>query len=119
MENEQVADHQQEAVLRTVHAEMIRKVYEVDPLVCPPCGGRTKVVSENMVSSEEGGGVDPFGRSWRRSDQQSDCRSLTSDSEFLTVADGRIILSLWWEGLITSVMPAVSCRAKKRNSWQK
>ena len=26
-------------------AEMIRKVYEVDPLVCPRCGGRMKVVS--------------------------------------------------------------------------
>jgi len=26
-------------------AEIIRKVYEVDPLVCPPCGGRMKVIS--------------------------------------------------------------------------
>jgi len=26
-------------------AEMIRKVYEVDPLICPRCGGRMKVVS--------------------------------------------------------------------------
>jgi hypothetical protein len=26
-------------------AEMIRKVYEVDPLVCPRCGGRMKVVA--------------------------------------------------------------------------
>jgi hypothetical protein len=25
-------------------AEMIRKVYEVDPMVCPKCGGRMKVV---------------------------------------------------------------------------
>jgi len=24
---------------------MIRKVYEVDPLVCPKCGGRMKVVT--------------------------------------------------------------------------
>jgi len=26
-------------------AEMIRKVYEVDPLVCPLCGGTMKVIS--------------------------------------------------------------------------
>ena len=26
-------------------AEMIRKVYEVDPMVCPKCGGRMKVVA--------------------------------------------------------------------------
>jgi len=26
-------------------AEMIRKVYEVDPMVCPRCGGRMKVIS--------------------------------------------------------------------------
>jgi len=26
-------------------AEMIRKVYEVDPLVCPQCGGRMKVIA--------------------------------------------------------------------------
>ena len=26
-------------------AEMIRKVYEVDPLVCPKCGGRMKIVA--------------------------------------------------------------------------
>jgi hypothetical protein len=26
-------------------AEMIRKVYEVDPMVCPQCGGQMKVVS--------------------------------------------------------------------------
>ena len=26
-------------------AEMIRKVYEVDPLVCPRCGGRMRVVA--------------------------------------------------------------------------
>jgi acetone carboxylase gamma subunit len=26
-------------------AEMIRKVYEVDPLVCPQCGGTMKVVA--------------------------------------------------------------------------
>jgi len=28
-----------------VRAEMIRKVYEVDPLVCPQCGGQMKVIS--------------------------------------------------------------------------
>jgi hypothetical protein len=26
-------------------AEMIRKVYEVDPLVCPECGGQMKVIA--------------------------------------------------------------------------
>lgn len=26
-------------------AELIRKVYEVDPLVCPRCGGRMRVVA--------------------------------------------------------------------------
>jgi len=26
-------------------AEMIRKVYEVDPLICPSCGGRMRIVS--------------------------------------------------------------------------
>jgi hypothetical protein len=26
-------------------AEMIRKVYEVDPLCCPTCGGRMRIVS--------------------------------------------------------------------------
>jgi len=25
---------------------MIRKVYEVDPMVCPKCGSRMKVVAE-------------------------------------------------------------------------
>jgi hypothetical protein len=26
-------------------AEMIRKIYEVDPLICPRCGGRMRVVA--------------------------------------------------------------------------
>jgi len=26
-------------------AEMVRKVYEVDPLICPSCGGQMKVIS--------------------------------------------------------------------------
>ncbi len=26
-------------------AEMIRKVYEVDPLLCPSCGGQMKIIS--------------------------------------------------------------------------
>jgi transposase len=26
-------------------AEMIRKVYEVDPMVCPQCGGTMKVIA--------------------------------------------------------------------------
>jgi len=25
-------------------AEMIRKVYEVDPLICPSCGGQMKII---------------------------------------------------------------------------
>ena len=33
------------AILSKGWAEMIRKVYEVDPLVCPRCGGRMKVVA--------------------------------------------------------------------------
>jgi len=32
-------------VLSRGWAEMIRKVYETDPLLCPKCGGRMKVVS--------------------------------------------------------------------------
>ena len=26
-------------------AEMIRRVYEVDPLICPSCGGRMRIIS--------------------------------------------------------------------------
>ena len=26
-------------------AEMIRKVYEIDPLICPQCGGRMTIIS--------------------------------------------------------------------------
>ncbi len=26
-------------------AEMIRKVYEVDPLICPSCGGKMSIIS--------------------------------------------------------------------------
>ena len=26
-------------------AEMIRKVYEADPLICPSCGGRMRIIS--------------------------------------------------------------------------
>ena len=38
------------ALIRKPHrglrsAEMIRKAYEVDPLVCPKCGGRMKIVA--------------------------------------------------------------------------
>jgi len=32
------------AALRRRWAEMIRRVYEVDPLVCPRCGGEMRVV---------------------------------------------------------------------------
>ena len=31
--------------LNTGWAEMIRKVCEVDPMVCPKCGGRMKVIA--------------------------------------------------------------------------
>ena len=40
-------------------AEMIRKVYEVDPLLCPSCGGRPpppRVVQQDLlVAAEESG----------------------------------------------------------------
>ena len=26
-------------------AEMIRKVYQIDPLICPQCGGRMRIIS--------------------------------------------------------------------------
>jgi hypothetical protein len=32
-------------------AEMIRKVYEVDPMICPRCGGRMKAVPGCRISS--------------------------------------------------------------------
>jgi len=32
-------------VLSKGWAEMIRKVYEVDPLCCPTCGGRMRIIS--------------------------------------------------------------------------
>jgi len=32
-------------VLSRGWAEMIRKVYEINPLICPKCGGQMKVIS--------------------------------------------------------------------------
>ncbi|OGD16427.1 MAG: hypothetical protein A2V76_08985 [Candidatus Aminicenantes bacterium RBG_16_63_14] len=32
-------------------AAMIRKVYEVDPMICSKCGGRMKVVIEEKANS--------------------------------------------------------------------
>ena len=32
-------------------AEMIRKVYEIDPLVCPECGGHMKITLSSTRSS--------------------------------------------------------------------
>jgi hypothetical protein len=32
-------------------AEMIRKVYEVDPMICPRCGGRMRAVPGRRISS--------------------------------------------------------------------
>ena len=34
-------------------AEMIRKVYEVDPMLCPRCGGKMKVVAVIEARSGE------------------------------------------------------------------
>ena len=31
-------------------AEMIRKVYEVDPLLCPSCGGKMSIIPSGLVS---------------------------------------------------------------------
>jgi hypothetical protein len=45
MEYESVTSTLPDDALRTVHAELIRKVYEVDPLVRPRCGGRMKMVA--------------------------------------------------------------------------
>jgi hypothetical protein len=39
------------------------------------------------------------------------------NAHFLTAVQGRIMLSVWREGLILSVMPAVLCRAKKGISY--
>jgi hypothetical protein len=38
-------------VLSEGWAEMIRKAYEVDPMICPRCGGRRKAVQGGRISS--------------------------------------------------------------------
>ena len=40
-----MAEEDLKRILSKGWAEMIRKVYEVDPMVCPKCGGRMKVVA--------------------------------------------------------------------------
>jgi len=40
-----IIEEEPESVSSKGWAEMIRKVYEVDPLICPRCGGRMKVVA--------------------------------------------------------------------------
>jgi len=32
-------------------AEMIRKVYEVDPMLCPQCGGTMRIIASSIESS--------------------------------------------------------------------
>ena len=43
-EGEAAPESADRAALRRRWAEMIRRVYEVDPLVCPRCGGEMRVV---------------------------------------------------------------------------
>jgi len=43
-EGETAPENADRAALRRRWAEMIRRVYEVDPLVCPRCGGEMRVV---------------------------------------------------------------------------
>jgi transposase len=40
-----VIEEECQRIPRRGWAEMIRKVYEVDPLVCPQCGGMMKVIA--------------------------------------------------------------------------
>ncbi len=40
-----LAEQQEKRIPSKRSAEMIRKVYEVDPIVCPPCGDKMKVVA--------------------------------------------------------------------------
>jgi hypothetical protein len=40
-----VPDRPHRAALRRRWAELIRRVYEVDPLLCPHCGGEMRVIS--------------------------------------------------------------------------
>jgi hypothetical protein len=40
-----MAEEEEKRVPSKGWAEMIRKVYEIDPMVCPECGGTMKVVA--------------------------------------------------------------------------
>ena len=40
-----IIEEESRKIPRRGWAEMIRKIYEVDPLVCPECGGRMKIVA--------------------------------------------------------------------------
>ena len=40
-----IIEEESRKIPRQGWAEMIRKVYEVDPLVCPECGGRMKIIA--------------------------------------------------------------------------
>ena len=40
-----MAEEEEKRIPSRVWAEMIRKVYEVDPMACPKCGGSMKVVA--------------------------------------------------------------------------
>ena len=40
-----IIEEESRKIPRRGWAEMIRKVYEVDPLVCPECGGRMKIIA--------------------------------------------------------------------------
>jgi hypothetical protein len=44
LKTETTPERADRAVLRRRWAEMIRRVFEVDPLVCPRCGGEMRVV---------------------------------------------------------------------------
>jgi hypothetical protein len=33
--------------------EMVRKVYEVDPLICPSCGGRMRILQQELQMAAE------------------------------------------------------------------
>jgi len=48
-------------ILSKSRAEMIRKVYEVDPLLCPKCGGRIEIVAPR---SNDEALFSPFLKKW-------------------------------------------------------
>jgi hypothetical protein len=40
-----IIEEEEAKIRRRGWAEMIRKVYEVDPLLCPACGGRMRIIA--------------------------------------------------------------------------